>query len=473
MHLSTKDIPATLSLDTMPSTTVNCTEVLRDLPGKRLVCSGRWENRPVLVKLFLHPRHAERHWQREKNGVDLLARHQIATPELLYAGQLNDHTPILIFAYLDGACTALEQWQHIRSLSDDTERLQLLRQLVTLIARQHNCGLWQQDLHLDNFLLHQGTLYTIDGDGIGSTKERMNINQRRQNLALFLAQTPPQFEHLFTDVLECYAACPKVPKESNKSWISIIEHELPQARNKRRHDYVKKSYRNCTEFACQRTSGQLILHRRDIQPELLQQLLTDPDDLMARGTLLKDGNSATVVKVELDGQYWVIKRYNIKNFWHALKRCWRPTRASVSWGNAHRLKISDIATPQAVAMIEKRFGPLRRTGYYVCEFVEAPSVAELYHPAAELSTTAQRVTADNLIQLFTLFFRLGIYHGDCKATNFLVRQSTPWVIDLDAMCEFRRRSTFIRRFHNDRQRFLRNWPSTSALYRRLDERLPR
>lgn len=466
MVIAPPTAPCTLTLSDDSSNIVECLEILRNLPGKRLVCRGQWQGHAVLIKLYLHPQHGQRHCQREKAGVTLLKSQQIATPKLLHAGRLRDNTPILIFDYLNDAATSLELWQQC---ANDSQRLELLFQLMRLLAQQHNCGLWQQDLHLGNFLHHQGTLYSIDGDDIVKSRHQAaSITERRQNLALFLAQLAPHHDHLFSQALSHYASGPRVP---SADWSSLLNHELPQARTKRRHTYVKKSYRNCSEFVRQKNQRQLLIYRRDIAPELLLHLQQNPDALIKNGTLLKDGNSATVARIELADQCWVIKRYNIKNIWHALKRCWRPTRASISWGNAHRLKISDIATPKAVAMIEKRFGPLRFTGYYVCEFVAGPSVAE-YYDSNQLGSEQKQQTAAKLVELFSLFFRLGIYHGDCKATNFLVRQSTPWVIDLDAMREFHRRRAFLRHFGRDRQRFLRNWPVTSDLYRWFAQRLP-
>jgi len=167
---------------------------------------------------------------------------------------------------------------------------------------------------------------------------------------------------------------------------------------------------------------------------------------------------------------WVIKRYNIKNFWHGLRRCLKPSRAWVSWGNAHRLTISGIATPKAIAVIEKRFGPLRWGAYYVCEHIDAPDAAkDLYNTTPELIAT--NITIQNFIDMFATWHYSGICHGDCKATNFLISNQQPWVIDLDVMREFKSRQSFLRHYRIDRKRFLHNWLGQPALLQWFDDHL--
>ena len=123
-------------------------------------------------------------------------------------------------------------------------------------------------------------------------------------------------------------------------------------------------------------------------------------------------------------------------------------------------------------MIEKRFGPLRSTGYYICAFVGGPG-AELLCRGESVDTCTKEQAAREFVLLFELFYSLGITHGDCKAHNFLLRDKAPWVLDLDAMHECFFRTRFERLFQADRRRFLRNWSSQPELLKWFDENLPR
>jgi hypothetical protein len=79
--------------------------------------------------------------------------------------------------------------------------------------------------------------------------------------------------------------------------------------------------------------------------------------------VIKAGNTATVARLYVDGEAFVVKRYNIKSWQHAMGRMWRPTRAQRAWQNAHRLRMLGIATFKPIALIERRLGPMRRDAY--------------------------------------------------------------------------------------------------------------
>ncbi len=460
--------PASLQLSCENDSLLVCEKPLRNLPRKRLVCSGHWQGKPVVAKLFLDPHSAKRHWQREKVGVAALQETNITTPSLLFSGQLNDQTPVLIFEQLPGAETALTIWQ---KLTDDEQRLSFLHQLLSEQAAHHQAGLWQKDLHLNNFLYSKQRWYTIDADTINNQHAGTPLSHEPSlgNLALFFAQLTPTFDHLIEPALTEYARQRHLDlTELLNPLIDLLDIK----RKQRRHKYIKKSYRTCSEFIRRDSKRQVAIYRRDANSERIQQLLSDPDSLITAGKILKDGNSATVTQIHHQQGDWVIKRYNIKNFWHGLKRCLRPSRAWVSWGNSHRLTISGIATPRAIAVIEKRLGPLRWGAYYVCEHIDAPDATDMLSQQPTKESTNSK-TARQFVLLFSLLHSIGIHHGDCKATNFLVHKNQPYVIDLDAMREFRYLRTFLRHYKIDRERFLTNWKAQPQLQKWFNQKLPK
>ena len=469
MKFSPTKLPFTIYLgrDTAENLLI-CNQILRSLPEKRLVCAGTWQEKPVLVKLFLDSRNAQRHWLRENSGVELLKHAGICTPDLLFSGQLDNGTPVLVFELLEDAETALDLWNNLVSMDQKTA---LLNQLLDVIAGLHNSGLLQEDLHLENFLISNQRIYAIDGDAVSSKGQAAAVDlvDTASNLALFFAQLLPR-DDTFLDAAILYYA-----QQRGMDGVQLaaeIKEALPKVRRKRCQKYVKKCYRTCSEFVRSQNKGQVSVSRRDAQGETLDRLLNNPDDFIGEGEILKDGNTCTVVRVRTDACDWVIKRYNIKSPLHYLSRCFRQTRAWTSWGNAHHLKISGIETPKAIAVIEKRFGPLRSTGYYVCDFQDGP-LASNFFASGRVDLPVIEEAARSFVRLFELFKKLGIHHGDCKATNFLVVDGVPCVLDLDAMCEPPNREIFNKLYKVDRERFLSNWQTCPELRSWFDLHLPR
>lgn len=91
--------------------------LLRVLPGQRYVGAGVWRGTPVLAKLLVGG-NAARHFQRELQGVKLLAEQGLTTPKLLADGLKEGEGGWLLFEFLDGASTADagRQWKTCRCL---------------------------------------------------------------------------------------------------------------------------------------------------------------------------------------------------------------------------------------------------------------------------------------------------------------------------------------------------------------------
>ena len=194
------------------------------------------------------------------------------------------------------------------------------------------------------------------------------------------------------------------------------------------------------------------------------QLLADPDASLqqADAHYLKQGNTCTLWSITVDGRQLVVKRYNIKSLLHRISRMLRRTRAAMSWKNAHRLAMYGILGARPVALVERRFGPLRGKAWLISWSMSAVmTFPALQEP--RLQTTEQQVVA-----LLAQLAQCRISHGDMKGTNFIQSPQGIAVIDLDAMREHLSDKGFQRLQQRDLQRFMRNWqqcPDIDALFR--------
>jgi hypothetical protein len=198
--------------------------------------------------------------------------------------------------------------------------------------------------------------------------------------------------------------------------------------------------------------------------------LANPDAVMGLGTPLKLGNTSTVVRFNSGGRELVIKRYNLKSFFHGLRRCWRPSRAWHSWLAGQRLKFLGFCTPCPLAMVEERFGPLHGRSWLVTEYLAADNL--LVHLSPYKTTVPPAAEAAAIKGVFGDLVASLISHGDLKATNLLWSNGHLCLIDLDAMRSHRWLFAFRSAWFKDRKRFLRNWPETSGLRSWMERNLP-
>ncbi len=441
--------------------------LLRVLPGQRYVGRAEWQGRPVLAKLLVGAK-AERHFARESAGARLLAEQGLTTPALLGEGFAAGEGGWLLFEFLEGAESLWDAWRAAAAqpLLGEAQRA-VLAAALGAIARMHACGLWQADLHLDNLLRQGERLYLIDGGGVQAEHAGRPLGQGRalENLGVFFAQLPAELEPFLGELLDGYRAV----NPAHALPLAELRREIARVRRWRLRDYLRKSGRDCSLFRARVGASGLQVVRREAAVRL-QPLLDDLDGYIERGHLFKTGGAATVARVELDGQPLLVKRYNVKNALHWLKRFWRPSRAWHSWREANRLELLGIATPRPLAVQEQRRCWLRGRAWLVTEYLQGQDIIRRFDAhAGELPPEAELLALD---RLFAALLRERISHGDLKGYNIFWQDGRWALIDLDAMRQHRCPRRFARAYAKDRARFLRNWPADSALYRLLDKRLP-
>ena len=445
-----------------------CTQILRIIPEKRIVCFGEWADKPVAVKIFLSTKSARRHCGREIKGINALKNAGIKTPALLLQGDLQqDSTPVLVFQRV---MPALNTYEAFDMAETDEKRSELLKRIAVVIAEQHEAGLKQKDLHLGNFLLSDNDIYTIDGDTVdtGQTGTPLPKAMSLNNLGLFLAQFNRNFDHLFSTAFQAYTAKRSWPSDSGL--FNQLLKEVKFQRKNGSKKYLHKIFRECTAFVCHKSWNRYMVCGRDFYHGEMKKLIADPDSVISSSRLLKDGNSATVALAEVNGKLLVIKRYNIKNFIHALKRCARNTRAWSSWRNAHRLESPGIPTPKPIAFLERRWGPFRSTSYYISEYIDG---TDLYRQitsdkSREINIEALSISFGEMLKLLA---DANMSHGDFKAVNFIVAGKKLYVIDIEGMRKHSCRWSLRRSLKRDCRRFMKNWKDIPKVARAFQNQI--
>ncbi len=443
--------------------------LLRVLPGQRYVGLAEWRGRRVLAKLLVGAK-AARHFARELEGARLLADQGLPTPQLLAEGLREGEGGWLLFEYVEGAESLWDAWRAVENQPPlaAPQRVVLASALET-VARMHARGLWQADLHLDNLLRQGERLWIIDGGGVRVETPGQPLSRARvlENLGVLFAQLPVELEPFIEELLVHYLL---VNGEHPLPLESLLEASA-KVRRWRVRDYLRKCARDCSLFSARIGAFGLRVLRREAEPAL-QPLLEQLDPYIDAGHVYKTGGAATVARVELDGRALVVKRYNIKHLAHWLKRFWRPSRAWHSWIAGHRLAILGIATPQPLAVLERRCCWLRGRAYLVTEYCGGQDIIARFQNCRQSSPPEAELAA--LDRLFAALLRERISHGDLKGHNlFWDEQRQSWaLIDLDAMRQHRSQGRFAKAYAKDRARFLRNWPADSALHQLLEQRLP-
>ncbi len=426
-------------------------QMLRKIPGKRWVILAYWGDKQVVVKLFRKYRRA----QQELIRAQALQAAGIKTPALVQHDWLQRH-PLyaLIFEKVDPAIAVDAVWWS----STAKQKKIILSQLILLIAELHEAGFTQNDLHLKNFLISNDEMYAIDAADMVKTADGKSLSERLslKNLALLFAQLSPEDDINLEEGYTLYARTRGFVFRLDR--LAALQKWIRYWRRLHLKVYSKKVFRSTTHLRCQHSWQRFSVIDREYDSIEMKSCLVDPERIMQdpKAKLLKDGNTCTVMQVEIDGRSFVIKRYNIKSFFHGLMRAFRSSRAAISWRNSCCLSSWRLGVIKPVALLEERFGPLRRKAYFISEYVPGNNLKE-YFINSPCITAQMEIVARNIVELFTSLGRVRISHGDLKATNILLVDEKPVLLDLDAMRMHYFSRLWCRASQRDQKRFMKNW----------------
>ncbi len=437
-------------------------EVVRLIPGRRMVAFGTWRGLQVVAKIFFDRKHAGRHLAADVKGVKAMIENKIPTPTLRYEGVARDKkTQVLIFDRLQNAHDLEAMW---RQRESNDSMLSILHMVMIELATQHVLGVLQKDMHMGNFLITGKSIYTLDGAQIEVQEKMLSKEDSMNNLALFLSQLGAGHDDLQINLFLYYARA--------RGWLlkpqdSIDMHLMIRKHNDSRWQrFEKKIFRNSTDYIAIKRFAMRGMMLRANQGKEFSEFLAQPDAVFQRSdrVMLKDGRSSTVIKVTLDGRELVVKRYNMKNIWHRLRRALRITRARKSWRLAQKLNLFNISTAPAVAYLESNILGIKGTSYFVSEYINGCDVKKFLAPYETQPYAATHVIG-RVIDMLRSLAKLEVTHGDLKSSNIIINYHLqPVLIDLDGAVEHLSVTGLRKAWRSELKRFLRNFEDLPAIH---------
>ena len=241
-----------------------------------------------------------------------------------------------------------------------------------------------------------------------------------------------------------------------------------QAIRKKDEPSLRETLRPRPGFTCHRNWNEFKIIDETEDCEELRDVLRNPDDFINKGHMIKEDVATTVALIHSGKKSYFIKRYNPKSKLYGFFRSAIPSRAAVTWHAAQLLESVGVPTARPIAMLEKRFGPVKWESYVVHEYYESVHALAFFGEGAK-PTADWQPAADAIIDILYILKRSLIIHGDLKGPNFIMYKKRPLLIDLDSLKSYRLLSRFNRRYSKDLNRFERNWleepdarPSLSA-----------
>jgi RIO-like serine/threonine protein kinase len=271
--------------------------------------------------------------------------------------------------------------------------------IVSFIQQIWRAGVFQQDLHPANLLVHRetGEMRLVDLHGI-------------------VVRTTPVASELDLMLAAARMGLP-IPVSPELERLSA------EMRKRALHERSKRCLKTNRDFGI-RQFGEWKWHIRTaaMTPDT-EAILQNPNTFAEKGRALKNGRSSTVA----GGHGLVLKRYNFKKPLNLLKDLFRGSRARRGFRKAYHLELCGIPTPRVIAAADHRFVGFPTGGYLLME--EIPGATEAGKWNGEARAMA-KVLAHSIASVHNMGFR----HRDLKESNILFdTRGVPHLIDLDGL----------------------------------------
>lgn len=325
--------------------TVCCRGILRRIEGRRTVFDGICADRGVIVKRFEDVFGPFR-CRREKRGLERLAERGLAVPKVLLAGKDADGQAVLVIEKIDGAVDVRSALN--TAVSEEAAKT-ILFALFRYVARMHQAGVIQNDLHPGNFLVSGSDIYAIDPAWMRFRKTPAAEGASRGQLAILSAGLGPQHAAWRAELLEAYCEERGIPYTSEM--LEGVRRRAAAFHKKKLPHALKKTLRNCTAF--------LVVQRQNVRAVFSRQAFSDHQAEALIGVIEAiDASKDRIHTVTLEGQRFEAELFCAGGVWQKLQSRLFGSLARRQWLAEWRAHYRGKNARPPLALIEWRYGLL-------------------------------------------------------------------------------------------------------------------
>lgn len=432
---------------TLPEGDFTINKCLRILPNRRIVFQAvNSIEKPVLIKIFINEKKYIKDYNLILNGYKLLQNAKLLTPTII-SSKLDEINKLSYIIY-----EVIESIESIESTAQQSKPDNHHKHYIAAIAKLHKNHLYQEDLHLNNFILNNKKMYYLDTSSLYLKNNFLVNKQASKNFALFLAQLDLAYYHAWPMYIKYYLQC-LVTNISNNTvtLIKYIDKQANKKLNQKITRFLLKTQRDCSDFKVVKAKNVWGVANRknyNVNMSFFDKFLTDPQKFITQYNIktLKQGSKSHVYLINYNNQNLVIKYYLPGSFINQIAKTVKSffirPRCLNSWRNSNLLRHMNIATPHPIAcfIFKKYF--LMNQSFFIMDYSEDyKTFADIIGDNPQNDFDVKNINwdnlADSLINLLNNFKIMRILHQDLKTVNLGLDNNQLKVIDLDAMRIFK------------------------------------
>lgn len=311
------------------------------------------------------------------------------------------------------------------SLAESTELLRdekIIAELIRMLIKMHNAGLFHQDLHAGNFLWDGESLFLIDLHRAKLLRS-LSLSQRLWNFAQIFHSLRVVFgkeEQL--KFLNLYFEGDSISPQKVEEYLRKIYSWMDHLQKRQWKSRTRRCLRDSTEFSVIEGDGVTFYHRRDFPLDRLKGTIEKHRAIgqQTPSSLIKQSPEVKVSVFQEEGTRVCVKQFCYLHWWDRLKERLRRSKGIKAWLGGNVLKVRGLPSIKPLALVEQNNWFGKTESFLIMEAPEAGKELDRFLCKGFRGHEESRGLAKAFAHWLASLHQKGIYHQDMKACNILV-----------------------------------------------------